>query len=106
MIRNSIFLTAGILSLLVAGCARPHLSDADKLPKNAEYLPAPTFDQFDPAQVTTAAKKLLGTTGPVSMITMNVKADDNDLPQIMSSLRDVHSRGEPVVCVGRESRFV
>jgi hypothetical protein len=104
MTRHYFFLAIAISSLLVAGCA--HLDSADKLPKNSEYVPAPMFDEFDSAKVTADAKKLLGTKDPVSLLVVNSEADDKDLGKIVTGIADVHSRGEPLVCAGRDSRYV
>jgi hypothetical protein len=86
------------------GCI--HQKTPEPLPTGWERIPTPVIEGFDPAVVTTAAKKLLGYKGAVAVIPMNSFAVESDLSEIIDGMRDTRTRGEPDICISKDARFI
>ena len=79
----------------------------ESLPPGWESGSAPRIPGFDPDAVTAAARKALGIKkGGVALVPMNSRASEEDLVKIIDGLKDVHSRGEPVICVSKDADFI
>lgn len=101
---SRIFLSLFFPLVLTIGCA-PQRNVAEP-PAGWERIPPPSSEHFDAEQVMAAAKRVLHYKGAVCLMSMNRQATEGDVGEIIDGLKDIHSRGEPVVFVSRDVHFV
>jgi hypothetical protein len=102
--RFSFLLVVVAVSALINGCA--HSIKVERVPKGAEYEGSPMFDQFDTKEVSANARKILGYTGPLEVVTVNSEVEDEDLLAIVGALKQDLFHGQPAVCLSRDARFI
>ena len=94
--------------LFVAGCSSTTDDKPQKMLPGWEASSPPEIKGFDRDAIMAATRKLLNLPASKSMgiMPMNSRAPDEALSYIVEGLKDLHTAGEPAVCVGRDVKNI